>query len=128
MGTIKLSPLTLGLIPPDNAGVSAELGTVSETDSPTNGTSRTTCHAMPLVADPLVKHMEQGLESIVEKLLLSKGAEDDTLLATVQDIMERIFVRSAMRIAEGNISRAAKLLGINRNTLSKKLRVLDGRG
>jgi DNA-binding protein Fis len=85
-------------------------------------------HAGPLPStDRLVRQMELRLENVVEKLLLSKAGENDNLLASVHEIMEKMFLRSALRIAEGNISRAAKLLGINRNTLSKKLRVLEAK-
>jgi DNA-binding protein Fis len=37
-------------------------------------------------------------------------------------MMERIFIAAAMRIAGDNVSRASRLLGINRNTLAKKLK------
>lgn len=73
----------------------------------------------------LYRQMELKLESVVERLLVSKVAEDDNLLASMQALMDRVFVSSAMRMAQGNISRAAKLLGINRNTLSKKLKTIE---
>lgn len=90
---------------------------------PTNG-------EMPPCAEmsSLYKQIELRLESIVEKLLLSKVDENDNILASMQGVMERIFVASAMRIAQGNISRAARLLGINRNTLSKKLKSIGPGG
>lgn len=90
-------------------------------------TTRANPHTALLPADRLLKQMEFGLEGVAEKLLLSTVGGADNLLASMNEIMERLFIRSALRVTEGNISRAAKLLGINRNTLSKKLRVFDGR-
>jgi DNA-binding protein Fis len=43
----------------------------------------------------------------------------------VQAMMEKIFITSAMKISGNNISQASKLLGINRNTLSKKLKEMQ---
>jgi len=37
--------------------------------------------------------------------------------------IETIFIQAALKITDNNISKAARLLGMNRNTLSKKLRV-----
>lgn len=70
----------------------------------------------------LYKQVEGKLESIVEKLLISKVHEKDNILENVQVMMERIFIAAAMRIAGDNVSRASRLLGINRNTLAKKLK------
>ncbi|HAR96533.1 MAG TPA: hypothetical protein DCR97_11315 [Deltaproteobacteria bacterium] len=84
--------------------------------------------AVTLPPDRLVKQMEIGLETVIERLLASAVGETDNLLTSMHEVMERLFIRSALRVTDGNISRAAKLLGINRNTLSKKLRVFDGRG
>ena len=69
----------------------------------------------------LYKQVEGKLESIVEKLLVSKLHDDDNILQSVQTMMERIS-SAAMRMAADNISQASRLLGINRNTLSKKLK------
>ena len=76
----------------------------------------------------LYRQVEGKLESIVEKLLLSKVNDKDNILQSVQTMMERIFITTAMKIAENNISQASRLLGINRNTLSKKLREMDREG
>jgi DNA-binding protein Fis len=73
----------------------------------------------------LYKQVEGKLETIVERLLISKMNDDDNVLQSVQTMMERVFITSAMKIANSNISQAAKLLGINRNTLSKKLKELQ---
>jgi DNA-binding protein Fis len=70
----------------------------------------------------LYKQVEGKLEVIVERLLTSKVNENDNVLQNMQTMMERIFIASAMKIANNNISQAARLLGINRNTLSKKLK------
>ena len=73
----------------------------------------------------LYKQVEGKLEAIVEKLLISKMNDDENVLQNVQDMMERIFIASAMKIAQNNICQASKLLGINRNTLSKKLKQMQ---
>ncbi len=70
----------------------------------------------------LYKQVEGKLETIVERLLISKINDDDNVLQSVQTMMERVFITSAMKIANDNICQASKLLGINRNTLSKKLK------
>jgi DNA-binding protein Fis len=70
----------------------------------------------------LYRHIELKLEKVVEKLLLSKVNEKDDVLSTMQKIIERLFVTSAMSIANNNVTRAAKMLGMSRNTLSRKLR------
>lgn len=73
----------------------------------------------------LYKQVEGKLESIVEKLLISKMNDNDNILQSVQAMMEKIFITSAMKISANNISQASKLLGINRNTLSKKLKEMQ---
>lgn len=73
----------------------------------------------------LFKQMEISLETVMERFLLSGFGEKDNLLVSVQGVIERMFMKCAMRMAQGNISQAARLLGINRNTLSRKLRAID---
>lgn len=68
------------------------------------------------------RQVESKLETIVERLLRSKMNDKENVLESMQGMIERIFITSAMRIADNNITQAARLLGINRNTLSKKLR------
>ena len=75
----------------------------------------------------LYKQVEGKLESIVDKLLISKMNDKDNILQSVQTMMEKIFIASAMKISDNNISQASKLLGINRNTLSKKLKEIERR-
>jgi DNA-binding protein Fis len=67
---------------------------------------------------------EVKLEFIADNLLLSKTNNNDNILLNVQAVVEKVFIISAMKISNGNISKASKLLGINRNTLSKKLKEL----
>ncbi len=73
----------------------------------------------------LYRQVEGKLESIVDKLLISKINDNDNILQSVQAMMEKIFIASAMKISDNNVSRASKLLGINRNTLSKKLKEMQ---
>lgn len=105
------------------AGITTDI-TVPQLSQPFNG------QATALTGDVsrFYRQMELKLESVVEGILLSKLDERDNILANMQSVMERMFVTSAMRMAQGNISRAARLLGINRNTLSKKLKALGVRG
>lgn len=60
--------------------------------------------------------------STVEKLLVSKLNDRDDVLQSPQDVIERIFITTAPRITNSNISRASKLLEINRHALSRKPR------
>lgn len=65
------------------------------------------------------------LELIAEKILLSKVNDDDNVYLKMLSHVEDVFIQAALRISDNNISKAARLLGINRNTLSKKLRVSE---
>ena len=65
------------------------------------------------------------LDTIAEKILLSKVNDDDEVYYKILSHVEDIFIQAALKISGNNISKAAKLLGINRNTLSKKLRVSE---
>jgi DNA-binding protein Fis len=73
----------------------------------------------------LIKIFEVKIEYIAEKLLLSKANDKDNVLLEIQSIIEKVFISSAMKLSKDNISKAAKLLGINRNTLSKKLKTIE---
>jgi len=66
--------------------------------------------------------LELKLDSIAEKVLLSKINDDDVILSRVSSHVENVFIQAALKITDNNISKAAKLLGINRNTLSKKIK------
>jgi DNA-binding NtrC family response regulator len=70
----------------------------------------------------LYKSFESQLEVIAERLLPTKVSDDDNVLAEVQTLIERVFIRAAMRLTDGNVSKAAKLLGMSRNTLIRKLK------
>ena len=73
----------------------------------------------------LYRQVESTLEALVDKLLISQLNVNDNILQSVQSMMEKIFITSAMKISNNNISQASKLLGINRNTLSKKIRKME---
>jgi DNA-binding protein Fis len=73
----------------------------------------------------LYKQIEGKLESVVEKLLVSKMNDNENVFQIVHAMMERVFIASAMKLAQNNVSQASKLLGINRNTLSKKLKEME---
>jgi DNA-binding protein Fis len=70
----------------------------------------------------LYKTFESRLEPFAERLLISRVSDDDDILAGVQSMIERIFIRAAMKLSNNNVSRAAKLLGMSRNTLNRKLK------
>jgi transcriptional regulator of acetoin/glycerol metabolism len=74
--------------------------------------------------DKLYNLFDVKLEFIADNLLLSKTNNNDNILSNVQKVIEKVFIISAMKISNSNISKASKLLGINRNTLSKKLKEL----
>lgn len=67
--------------------------------------------------------LDLKLDSIAEKILLSKIDDSDQVYSKILAHVENVFIQAALKITDNNISRAAKLLGMNRNTLSKKLRV-----
>lgn len=75
--------------------------------------------------DKLYDIFEIKLEYIADNLLLSKTNNDGNILSTLQIVIEKVFIISAMKISNNNISKASKLLGINRNTLSKKLKEIE---
>jgi len=70
----------------------------------------------------LYKSFESQLEEFAEKILTTKINDDDDILPGVQTMIERIFIRAAMRASKSNVSKAAKLLGLSRNTLIRKLK------
>jgi DNA-binding protein Fis len=88
---------------------------------------RTIDHRTTNESDDISKLIELKLEHVVDNLLSAKDNADNILLDVHQTI-EKIFICSAMRLKNNNVTQAAKLLGINRNTLSKKLRELNGNG
>ncbi len=70
----------------------------------------------------LYKSFESQLEEFAERLLTTKINDDDNILGGVQLMIERIFIKAAMRASKNNVSKAAKLLGMSRNTLIRKLK------
>ena len=70
----------------------------------------------------LYKSFESQLESLAERLLTTKISDEDNILGEVQAMIERIFIRAAMKLSNSNVSKAAKLLGMSRNTLIRKLK------
>jgi len=70
----------------------------------------------------LHKSFESQLEGIAERMLSNKINDDDNVLGGVQVTIERTFITVAMKLANNNVSKAAKLLGMSRNTLIRKLK------
>jgi DNA-binding NtrC family response regulator len=59
-----------------------------------------------------------GVEQALRHLERSRGVQLDALLQS----MERDYIAAALRLTRGNVSQAAKLLGINRTTLYSRMR------
>lgn len=57
---------------------------------------------------------------------LGKVPRHDAMYQEVIDIVDRAVIDAALKHTRGNQSQAAKVLGINRNTLLKKIRKLKG--
>jgi len=70
-------------------------------------------------AIPLRSHTEQALDSYFASL---NGHAPGRLYELVLREVEEPLFRAVLDYAEGNQSRAAEILGINRGTLRKKLR------
>jgi transcriptional regulator of acetoin/glycerol metabolism len=70
----------------------------------------------------LYKSFESQLEGLAERMLTTKISDDENVLGGVQLTIERIFIKAALKLANGNVSKAAKLLGMSRNTLIRKLK------
>jgi len=81
--------------------------------------------------DQLLKAIRPySLERIVQRKLdqimaLMKPEDMDDIYATVLESVERPLIRIVLEKVNGNQCRAAKALGINRNTLRKKIHCLD---
>ena len=68
------------------------------------------------------KAIDQCVRASVEEYLADlRGAEPDRLHDLFMAAAERPLLDVVLRAAEGNQSRAAEWLGINRNTLRRKL-------
>ena len=65
-------------------------------------------------------------ESLLEAAFLEKLADGKTdLIACFSQQFEAVLIRSALRYTDGRRNEAAKLLGIGRNTITRKIRELN---
>ena len=68
------------------------------------------------------KHIEEVVRTSLESYFRDlKGTEPDNLHDMMVRVMEKPLLEVVMHRAEGKQSRAADWLGLNRNTLRKKL-------
>ena len=68
------------------------------------------------------KHIEECVRASLEQYFRDlRGAEPHSLHDMVIQTVEKPLLEVVMRQAEGNQSKAAEWLGINRNTLRRKL-------
>jgi Fis family transcriptional regulator len=68
------------------------------------------------------KHIEEAVRASLESYFKDlRGIEPDNLYDLMLGSFEKPMLDVVMRHAEGNQSRAAEWLGLNRNTLRKKL-------
>ena len=72
------------------------------------------------------KHIEECIRDNLETYFRDlRGTEPSAMYEMMQRVVERPLLEVVMKHADGNQSRAAEWLGINRNTLRRK--VLDHR-
>ena len=64
--------------------------------------------------------MRDQLEALVQEMLDRGVRYDDA-----RQEFEKVFITRALQRSKGSVGDAADLLGLNRNTLRKKLRELD---
>ena len=68
------------------------------------------------------KHIEDAVRVSLERYFQDlRGIEPDNLHDMMVRVVEKPLLEVVMEQAEGNQSRAAQWLGLNRNTLRKKL-------
>ena len=68
------------------------------------------------------KHIEECIRDSLEAYFKDlRGVEPSTMYDLIMNVVERPLLDVVMKHAEGNQSRAAEWLGINRNTLRRKL-------
>ena len=68
------------------------------------------------------KHIEECIRDSLEAYFKDlRGAEPHSLHEMIMNTVEKPLLDVVLRQAEGNQSRAAEWLGINRNTLRRKL-------
>jgi two-component system nitrogen regulation response regulator GlnG len=75
----------------------------------------------PEATDEFQALVDAALPALVRELSM---AETGRLYKSVMARVERPLLRQALELAGGNQLKAARLLGINRNTLRKRLRLL----
>jgi len=69
--------------------------------------------------DPLSECIEHSMKNYFEDL---NGEQPQNLHTFFMSEVEKPFLRVVMQHAKGNQTRASEILGINRNTLRKKLK------
>ena len=68
------------------------------------------------------KHIEECIRDNLETYFRDlRGTEPSAMYEMMQSVVERPLLEVVMKHADGNQSRAAEWLGINRNTLRRKL-------
>ena len=68
------------------------------------------------------KHIEECIRDSLEAYFRDlRGVEPTAMYDMILKVVERPLFETVMKHAEGNQSRAAEWLGINRNTLRRKL-------
>ncbi len=68
------------------------------------------------------KHIEECVRENLEAYFKDlRGVEPTAMFEMIQRVVERPLLDVVMKHADGNQSRAAEWLGINRNTLRRKL-------
>ncbi len=77
-----------------------------------------------------IKKDRASLDSLISneiKYLLSAGGDENTskIYETVIKRVEKPLIESILKLTKGNKKKAAQILGINRNTLSKKMDELE---
>ena len=71
---------------------------------------------------PTRKHIEECVRDSLEAYFRDlRGVEPTAMYDMILQVVERPLFETVMKHAEGNQSRAAEWLGINRNTLRRKL-------
>lgn len=68
------------------------------------------------------KHIQECVQTSIEAYLKDlRGTEPDGMYNMMVSVVEKPLLEVVMRHADNNQSRAAQWLGLNRNTLRKKL-------
>ena len=86
---------------------------------PVNGTDDGATHGQ---LSSLARVVAGAVPTMVEQLA---GAHPRRVYREAMAMMERPLLLHALSLTSGNQLRAARLLGVNRNTLRKKIRDLD---